>query len=69
MIYRQTGNRYIPIRDTASSTEEVSIRVFYESLQIAFPNNVLVSQFRGPANVNSTAHHPMEERGGASRAH
>ncbi len=35
------------IRDLASSTEEVSIRVFYESLQIAFPNNVLVSQFRG----------------------
>ncbi len=26
------------IRDPASSTEEVSIRVFYESLQIAFPN-------------------------------
>ncbi len=24
-----------------------SISVFYESLQIAFPNNVLVSQFRG----------------------
>ncbi|MGH5062026.1 hypothetical protein ACRFG8_26955, partial [Klebsiella pneumoniae] len=35
------------IRDPASSTEEVSIRFFYESLQIAFPNNVLVSQFRG----------------------
>ncbi len=33
------------IRDPASSTEEVSIRVFYKSLQIAFPNNVLVSQF------------------------
>ncbi len=33
------------IRDPASSTEEVSIRFFYESLQIAFPNNVLVSQF------------------------
>ncbi len=28
------------IRDPASSTEEVSIRVFYESLQIFFPNNV-----------------------------
>ncbi len=35
------------IRDPASSTEEVSIRVFYESLQIAFPNNVLVSKFCG----------------------
>ncbi len=34
-------------RDPASSTEEVSIRFFYESLQIAFLNNVLVSQFRG----------------------
>ncbi len=35
------------IHHPASSTEEVSIRVFYESLQIPFPNNVLVSQFRG----------------------
>ncbi len=34
------------IRDPASATAEVSIRV-YESLQIAFPNNVLVSQLRG----------------------
>ncbi len=32
------------IRDPASSTEEACIRFFYESLQIAFPNNVLVSQ-------------------------
>ncbi len=32
------------IRDPASSTEEVNIRFFYESLQIAFPNNVLVSK-------------------------
>ncbi len=30
------------IRDPASATEEVSITFFYESLQIAFPNNVLV---------------------------
>ncbi len=35
------------IRDPASSTEEVSIRFFYESFQIAFPNNVLVSKFHG----------------------
>ncbi len=35
------------IRDPASPTEEVSIRFFYKSLQIAFPNNVLVSKFRG----------------------
>ncbi len=28
------------IHDPASSTEEVSIRYFYESFQIAFPNNV-----------------------------
>ncbi len=34
------------IRDPASPTE-VSISFFYESLQIAFPNNVLVSKFRG----------------------
>ncbi len=33
------------IRDPASPTEEESIRFFYETLQIAFPNNVLVSQF------------------------
>ncbi len=40
---------------------------FYESLQIAFPNNVLVSQFRGWSL--RSAHHPTEERGGVSRAH
>ncbi len=33
------------IRDPASPTEEVSIRVFNESLHIAFPNNVIVSKF------------------------
>ncbi len=32
-------------RDPVSPTEEVSIRVFNESLQIAFPNNVLISKF------------------------
>ncbi len=35
------------ICDPASSTEEVRIKVFYESLQINFPNNVLVSQYHG----------------------
>ncbi len=35
------------IRDPASPTEEVSLRFLYESLQITFPNNVLVSKFRG----------------------
>ncbi len=30
------------IRDLASPTEEVSIRLFYSSLQITFPNNVRV---------------------------
>ncbi len=34
------------IRDPASPPEEVSIRFFNESLQIAFPNNVLISKFR-----------------------
>ncbi len=33
------------IRDPASPPEEVSIRFFNESLQIAFPNNVLDSKF------------------------
>ncbi len=35
------------ICDPASPTEEVSIRLFHEPLQIAFPDNVLVSKFRG----------------------
>ncbi len=30
------------IRDPALPKEEVSIRVFYEYLQIVFPNNVLM---------------------------
>ncbi len=34
------------ICNPASPTDEVSITFFYESLQIAFPNNVLVSKFR-----------------------
>ncbi len=55
------------IRDPSLSTEEVSIRFVYESLQIAFPNNVLVSQFRG-CSLQS-AHHSTEERGGVIRAH
>ncbi len=33
------------IRDPASPAEEVSVRFFNESLQIAFPNNVLVCKF------------------------
>ncbi len=33
------------IHDPVSPTQEVSIRYFYESLQTAFPNNVLVSKF------------------------
>ncbi len=40
---------------------------FYESLQIAFPNNVLVISFT--AKVNSTARHPTEEKGEVSRVH
>ncbi len=35
------------IRDPASPPEEVSIRGIYESLQITFPNNVLIIKFRG----------------------
>ncbi len=34
------------IRDQASPSEEVSVRFFNESLQIAFPNNVLISKFQ-----------------------
>ncbi len=47
LICLNTSMSVQSIRDPASSTEVVSIRVFYESLQITFPNNVLVSQFRG----------------------
>jgi len=35
------------IRDPASSTEEGSIRGFNKSLQITFPNNVLICKFHG----------------------
>ncbi len=52
------------IRDPVSSTEEVSIRGFYESLQIAFPNNVLVSMLISLLS----ARRPTEERDGVSRA-
>ncbi len=54
------------IRDPASPTEEVSIRLFYESLQIAFPNNVLVSMFRGESkqyHENGSSPHGREGRG------
>ncbi len=53
------------ICDPASSTEE-EYEVFFffffnESLQIAFPNNVLVSQFRSWSL--QSARHSTEERG------
>ncbi len=51
------------IRDPASSTEEVTIRVFYESLQIAFPNNVLVCQFHGWSSQYCSSPHGREGRG------
>ncbi len=46
-IYLNTSMFTRIIRDPASPTEKVSIWVFYESLQIDFPNNVLVSKFHG----------------------
>ncbi len=52
--------------NNSSSTEKVSKRVFYESLQIAFPNNV-VSQFRSCSLKSARC--STEERGGVSRAH
>ncbi len=59
------------IRDPASPTEEVSIRVFNESLHIVFPNNVLISKFHNEftAKVYSPSESDSEERGGVSRAH
>ncbi len=51
-------------------TEEVSIMFCNESLQIAFPNNVLVASFKmNVAKVNSLSESSSEERGGVSRAH
>ncbi len=47
LIYLNTFMFALIIRDPASPPEEVSIRFFYESLQITFPNNVLVSKFHG----------------------
>ncbi len=55
------------IRDSASSTERSEDKGFYESLQITFPNNVLVSQFHDWSL--QSAPHPTEERGGVGRAH
>ncbi len=49
------------IRDTASPTEEVSIRVFNDSLQIASPNKVLISKFTmNVAKVNSPSDSGLE---------
>ncbi len=51
----------IPFLKSGCSEIPVSIGVFYESLQIAFPNNVLVSQFCGWSL--QSACHSTEERG------
>ncbi len=54
------------IHDLASPTEEVSIRLFYESLQIAFPNNVLASKFRDKSkqsHENGSSPHGREGQG------
>ncbi len=58
------------IRDSASPAE-VSIRFFYESLQITFLNNVLVSiRFTmNAAKVYRLSESGSEERGGVSKAH
>ncbi len=45
LIYLNVSMFVRIIRDPASPTEEVSIRVFNESSQITFPNNVLISKF------------------------
>ncbi len=72
------GNALIPIclnasmfaqiiRDPASPTEELSIRVFTESLQITFPNNVLISKFHmNAAKVNSPSERAARKRGAES---
>ncbi len=44
-IYLNTSIFVQIIHDPASPTEELSIRFFNESLQIAFPYNVLISKF------------------------
>ncbi len=56
------------IRDPASPPEEDSIRLFYESLQIAFPNNVPVSKFHSSSkwsHENSSSLHGNKWGGGA----
>ncbi len=45
LIYLNASMLAQIIRDTASSTEEVSKVFLNESLQTAFPNNVLISKF------------------------
>ncbi len=61
------------IRDPASPTEEVTIRVFNESLQITFPNNVLISNVSQwmwrKSKPFLRERLSSEERGGVSRAH
>ncbi len=53
------------IRDPASLTAGVYIYIFYESLQIAFPNTVLVNQFRA-AEVYSLLVTPRKRGAGSA---
>ncbi len=52
-------------------TEEVSIMFCNESLQIAFPNNVLVSKFQDECGQSKTVslRAARKKRGRVSRAH
>ncbi len=55
------------IRDPASPPEEVSIKEQNESLQTAFPNNVLISKFNDAAEVNSPSESTLSEERGRSQ--
>ncbi len=55
------------IRDAASPPEEESIRLSYESLKIAFPNNLPVSKFHSSSkwsHENSSSLHGNKRSGG-----
>ncbi len=68
LIYLNASMFVQIIPDPASPTEEVRKGFLNESLQTAFPNNVLMSKFQDEcAKVNSPSV-SLEERGGVSRA-
>ncbi len=54
------------IRDPASPPEEVSIKEQNESLQTAFPNNVLISKFNDECGWSKQSPREQRKRGAES---